>query len=359
MNPFKFLLKLSVSIFIFWCFSLVSVNATPVTLGKYPVCEPSAVVKVTCPELGGNCLLVGDNEQNEALFLYKVSSNGLDSNRQRELALEKKISDIEAIAKLDDNKVLIFGSHSRNSKCEVKTKRQRFLQAKLSGNQLETIGELVKSPQINSKVLFGELDLNNNKVLSMVSRAIDEAEKKADEAMILNTDDQRKKACQEANAFNAEGAVTVPHNSSVSKVWIGLRSPLVSQPSLNYAILLRMANPDKYDKYQFDGAALLDLEGRGIRELTFAHNWIWGIAGGPKDGQDNFKLWRISAESLKPNTILKPEIVRVSEDGKLPPSSEGLAIVDETAYVLIDGDSGDSGNQCETQGKFIQFAFPD
>jgi hypothetical protein len=127
MNWLKFLLGITFSFVICWCLSTSDVNATPVTLGKYPVCEPSAAVKVTCPESGENCLLVGDNEQKKAVFLYPVSSKELELTNQTQLSLEKKISDIEAIAKLDNNKVLIFGSHSRNSKCEVKPKRQRFL----------------------------------------------------------------------------------------------------------------------------------------------------------------------------------------------------------------------------------------
>jgi hypothetical protein len=149
-NSFKLLLRLTFFLILGFCFSMAGASATPETLGKYPVCESSAVAKVTCPELGGNCLLVGDNEQKEDLFLYPVSSKRLDSNSQSQLALEKKISDIEAIAKLDNNKVLLFGSHSRNSQCEIKENRQRFLQAKLSGNQLEMIGKLTQSPQINS-----------------------------------------------------------------------------------------------------------------------------------------------------------------------------------------------------------------
>jgi hypothetical protein len=285
-----------------WCFSIVNVNATPATLGKYPVCEPSAVVKVTCPELGENCLLIGDNEQKEALFLYPVSSKGLESTNQIKLPLDEEISDIEAIAKLDNNKVLIFGSYSRNSKCKIKNKRRRFLQAELSGNQLKPISKLVKYPEkdvkLQSKILFNGLDINNNKVLSALSKAIDETENKADQAI------NDKTACENANAFNAEGAVAIPDNSSF-KVWVGLRSPLVSLDGKNYAVLLQMAN---LDSYQFDGAALIDLGGRGIRELTFDNNLIWGIAGGPKDGQDNFVLWKLSAEDVKPNAILTPEI---------------------------------------------------
>jgi hypothetical protein len=327
------------------------VNAAPTTLGKYPLCEPSAVVNITDTETGENYLFIGDNEQKNTLFLYPVTEKGLDSNNQIQLVLEKKkeISDIEAIAKLDNNKVLIFGSHSRNSKCAIKDKRRRFLQAQLSGNQLKLIGELVKYPQkdvkLESQILFKGVDISKNEILSDVSRDIEQAESKANQAMMLTTEQEQKNACQEINAFNAEGAVAV-----ASRVWVGLRSPLVSEDSKDYAVLLRMAN---VDNYQFDGAALVDLRGRGIRELTFDNNWIWGIAGGPKDGEDNFVLWKVSADTLKPNQILKPTMVR-----DLPISSEGLAIVDETAYILIDGDTGNTDNQCEVPGKFIQFSLP-
>ena len=349
-NPYQYLVKLSFSIFLIWSFSIMTVHAEPETLGEYPVCEPSAVVKVTCSEKKGNCLLVGDNEQNKSLFLYSFSSNALESSVQSELALDKKVSDIEAIAKLENNKVLVFGSHSRNSTCKIKDKRRRFLQAELSANQLQPIGTVVKYPEkdvkLQSKILFDGLDTSNNKILNAVSKAIDQAEEKADQAI----DD--KTACEDANAFNAEGAVTIPDNSSF-KTWIGLRSPLVSLDAKNYAVLLQMAN---LDSYQFNAAALIDLDGKGIRELTFDNNSIWGIAGGPKDGEDNFVLWKLPSESVKPNAILKPEIVR-----ELPLSSEGLAIIKDTAYVVIDGDTpkDESITKCKTSGQFIQFTLPD
>ena len=339
---FQLLLGLSLTLFLSFIFPIAEIKAENL-LGKYPVCEPSAVVQVTFSESGGNRLLVADNEQKDILFLYPVSSSQLDSTRQSQLALEKNINDIEAIAKLDNNRVLIFGSHSRNNKCEIKANRQRFVQAQLSGNQLKIIGKLIQSPPINSQVLFQALDVNSNKIISAVSRAIDEAETQADQSL------GDKNQCEQANAFNAEGAVAIPDPLSLEKfkIWIGLRSPIVTLDANNYAVLLSMAN---LDNYQFDGATLLDLGGRGIREITFDNNQIWGIAGGPKDGQDNFVFWKLSAEDLKPNTILKPEILR-----ELPQSSEGLAIVDGTAYILIDGDSGESGNHCAVPAKFMQF----
>ena len=67
--------------------------------------------------------MVGDNESDGTLFLYPVKSGKLDSVAQVELGLGKlEIDDIEAIAKLDEHRVLIMGSHSRNKECEAKRK---------------------------------------------------------------------------------------------------------------------------------------------------------------------------------------------------------------------------------------------
>lgn len=325
---------------------IASAFAKPGDFGRYPVCEPSAVAKITCPDSEGSCLLVGDNESDGTLFLYPVKSGMLDSVAQVELGLGKlEIDDIEAIAKLDEHRVLIMGSHSRNKECETKKKRRRFVQARVMGNKLEQIGQIIESPEINAKDLFGEVDLASNEKLAILGRAIDDAEAKANQAKGDET------ACNRVNAFNVEGVVAISESASPVEVWIGLRSPLVRIDSENYAVLLRMVS---LNKYRFDGAAFLRIEeGRGIRELTMDKNWIWGIAGGPEDDKDNFVLWRIPRDALKPNATLRPEIIR-----SLPASSEGLAIVEETAYVLIDGNRGDGSKGCKVSGQYVQCNLP-
>jgi len=115
-------------------------------------------------------------------------------------------------------------------------------------------------------------------MLQAVAQSINEAEKSAD----LAQGDQ--KACQKANAFNVEGALAVPQERAEPEVWLGLRSPLVSVEGKAWAILLKLKN---LNQYQFEQVVLLDLEGRGIRELTKDGNSIWGIAGGPEDEKDN------------------------------------------------------------------------
>jgi hypothetical protein len=161
---------------------------------------------------------------------------------------------------LDRERVLILGSHSRNSECEIKKNRQRFAQIRIIGNRLQPIGEAIQSDPIESQVLFDGVSLDANKIIQAVSSAIATSERAA------NLAQGDKKACQKANAFNAEGAVALPGRSSGSTVWIGLRSPLVFIEQKNFAILLRMKS---LKEYRFDEVALLDLEGRGrVRTYT-------------------------------------------------------------------------------------------
>lgn len=323
------------------CIFTAESEATPEILGKYPVCEPSSIVKVNCPDSGKNCFLVGDNEVKKSLFLYSIDAEKLKADTQKELSAENwEISDIEGMANLEKDRILVLGSYSRNSECEVKKNRRRFSQIKVLKDRLKPIGEVIESPEIESKTLFDGDDINSNKIFQAVSKAIDSSERTA------NLNQGNEEACQKNPGFNAEGAVTIPDSLSSINVWIGLRSPLVSIDQNNFAILLHLKN---LDRYQFDAVALLNLEGRGIRELTLDGNTIWGIAGGPEDGKDNFVLWHFPLEELKPNAMIEPKI-----DRYLPASSEGLAIVNSTAYVSIDGDRGESNSQCKIPGKFIE-----
>ena len=104
------------------------------TLGQYPLCEASAALLIACPDGKGECLLVGDNEQEKELYLFSVKDQKPESSTQRILDLPNgvEISDIEALAGISDDKVLAFASHSRNTRCEIKPKRHQFGKVNLS-----------------------------------------------------------------------------------------------------------------------------------------------------------------------------------------------------------------------------------
>lgn len=270
-----------------WHVGVASACARPEIFGTFPVCEPSAVVQITCPEADMPCLLVGDNEHDAAVFLYPVNAASVASATQTALSL------------------------------------------------------VVESPEITAQRLFDAADLVSNANLAAVGDAIDAAEAQARQA------EGNESACQQVQTFNAEGAVAFATETGAPEVWIGLRSPVVRIAAENYAVLLRLAN---LQTYHFNAAAFLNLGGRGIRDMTLDADSIWGIAGGPADGQENFELWKMPRNALQPNAILTPELVR-----PLPAASEGLAIVEQTVYVLIDGNRGKGGDSCKESGKYMQF----
>lgn len=343
---YRLLLQVSLFFLLISCTSTTEAITMPETLGDYPLCEPSAVVKLACPNGDGDCLLVGDNEINDTLFVYSLEAGELQAKQQQKLSLDKaKISDIEAIALLPDNQFLIVGSHSRNGQCQPKKKRRRWLQAKISDDTIQPIDKVVQTPKINSQILFDDLDREDSGIIQAVAQAIDNAEQAS------NSAEGSRQDCSTTNHFNIEGAVNVSNNSAEPSIWMGLRSPLVNLDGKNLAILLHLKN---INSYQFDRVTLLDLGGRGIRELTLWQNRLWGIAGEPEDSFNNFVLWQFPLVMLESETIISPKIVR-----SLPNSSEGLVFVDSTtAYTLIDGDLGDSNANCLISGKFLKLEIP-
>lgn len=346
MKRYQLLLIVSLVFFLTACGLKTEASKVPENLGNYPLCEPSAVVKIACQNKDKNCLLVGDNEINDTVFVYPLDSDKLEAKKQQELSLKNvKISDIEAIANLANNQFIIVGSHSRNGECQTKKSRRRWVQAKLSNNSIQPIEEIIQTPKIDSKILFNDADIESDNTIEAVAQAIDNAEKAA------NLAEGSREDCSTTNHFNIEGVVAINDDSAKSSIWMGMRSPLVTVEDKKLAILLHLKN---INSYQFDRVAVLDLGGRGIRELTLWQNDLWGIAGGPEDGLDNFVLWQFPIELLESNKIIEPQIVR-----PLPTSSEGLVFIDSTtAYVLIDGDLGNSNANCLGSGKFFKLEIP-
>ena len=312
-----------------------------VELGKFPVCEPSAVTEISCPNSQGKCLLVGDNETKNSLFSFPIKDGSLGAKDPQILKIQQEeISDVEALTALRKDEVFMVGSHSRNKSCEVKPNRQRFLRAQVKEKDIIPLDSLGQTKAISSQLLIDGEALAKSKPLQKLAKAIDQAELAANQA----TDNQM--ACDHAQAFNIEGAVYLKDKED--SVWLGLRSPLVSMGGNEWAVLARLKN---LNKIQFDQVVLLNLEGRGIRDLTQHDNQLWGIAGGPEDNKDNFFLWKTPLSGLKADAMVTPK--RLEE--QIPPSSEGLAISGDKAYVLVDGDRGE-GASCEVPGKFLEIS---
>lgn len=318
-------------------------------LGHKPLCEASAAVVIDCPDGTGRCLLVGDNEERKSLFLFRLSNHSIDPAAPLPLKVgnNSELSDIEALALLEQGGVVVFASHGRNAQCEPKDNRRRF--GIISKPEVaQTAIKVTESGVVGCASPFGDPAPSH----PLVQAACAEIDRAEDAANAVVKDPER---CQEVNAFNAEGAVNIS-TVAAPNLWIGLRSPLLSaHPTLasrrDLAMLMHLKG---LDAYTFDRVAMLDLGARGIRDLAFADGWVWVIAGPPEDQKSGaaapFQLRRFRVDALDTDAIIEPELVR----DDLPPSAEGLAISDGQAFVVIDGDEGDKKSKdCAIPAQFL------
>lgn len=326
-----------------------------VTLGHKPLCEPSAAMVIDCPDKSGHCLLVGDNEVRQSLFLFDLADSGIKFTSERSLPLalgeDQEFSDIEALAPLAGGGVSVFASHGRNLDCDAKKNRRRF--GIIAGLTPQPVPVTVtQSKRIDCVSLFAS-SRADDALIKPVCAAITQAEQAAD-AVVENGGG--KQQCNETHAYNAEGAANLS-DAAAADLWIGLRSPLLpvhptDNGRRNLAVLMHMQG---VGAYSFDRIAVLDMDGRGVRDLAYADGWVWVIAGPPEDqaegAEQPFELRRFSPDALTAGTTIVPEVVH----GDLPPSSEGLAIFNHQAIILVDGDKGDDNQSsaCRRAAKVV------
>ena len=320
-------------------------DGVPGALGEFPLCEGSAALW-----LGGEQLLVGDNEVRDAVFGFPLIDEELGRTGIREYGLGPgvEISDVEALAGLRSGEVFVLGSHSRNTRCRARGNRRRFLRGRVTADSFVGArgGVVEMDGRVSCASLFGDID-DGDALLAAVCQKIDEVEEVADRIWESDEAEGAKvEACDEAGAFNAEGAVAVG-DGVAEAVWVGLRSPLLHalvDGRGELAILLRMRS---LERYAFDAAALVDLGGAGIRELTVSDGWVFAIAGPEGDDGVDSGLWMFSIEELEASATISPRFV-----GSLPRSAEGLAVVGSVAHVIMDGDQGD--DRCVEPARYLR-----
>jgi hypothetical protein len=321
-----------------------TVAGKPIALDRYPVCEPSAAIALPCSNgSGSTCAWVGDNEQDAALFQYTIDGDGrLAPAEPFEVSLGGvKVGDIEALAS-DAGGVLAIGSHSRKNSCASDDERVAI--ARL------TLGDPVQATQVAGAAGFD--DRKN----ACETRWIVLADDAPAAARSLRRDFCAAIAAAERDAragspsscagttLNVEGAVTVPDSSGGERLWIGLRAPLVQ----GLGVLLRAAPVKQGGKrLGFDGIALIDLRGQGVRELAQSGGFVWGIAGSTEDSKDKSHLFRVRTERLASGNVIGD--TQLVPGAELPPTAEGLIVQPEAhrAIVLLDGDTGKTEGTCK------------
>lgn len=214
--------------------------------------------------------LVGDNEVTGHLFAY-----GPDFSRRPDVPLATAVDDLEALA-LDGARVLAEGSYSRTNAGEERLSRQVSAWTDGPAKRLDF------GPACPACAGAALLDPNHG-------------------------------------GLNVEGAAFWGGD-----LWLGLRSPLLDGKAQLLDLPGGLDGPGVATR-----AVLLDLGGRGVRELTPWHGGLLVVAGPPADGGEPHRLYWLADTSAAP----------VDLDVTLPPSTEGIGVESATSLVYVtDGD---------------------
>ena len=318
------------------------VPASPIethVLAAQPLCEASAIL--TAP-WDAKLDLVADNEIDDQLYGFDLAKGVPEPKQIVQMPAKHRPEDIEALALLGDELVVV-GSHSRNRDCERQPDRQRIRRLKApQGGTVEEAGFLDSTPAWQEAMEHEGAQCLSTLFTSPppakaaeVCRAFVAAEKRAE---------QHDGPCE---TLNVEGAV----GTADGRLWLGLRAPLAE----NRAILLRLV--EGVSRLQFDRVVLLDLEGRGIRDLALAGDQLYGLAGPQEDSVAPFALFR-GAAALLGGGATAVEILRRD----LVTSSEGLLVRGKRAFVVVDGDEpakGDRTGVCTSPARWYTIELPD
>lgn len=292
------------------------------SLGSPPLCEASAA---HLAPWNSGLVLVADNEESGALFSFSPRRGRLTG--QRALPLPPGAPrDIEALTQIG-SQLLVVGSFSRNRQCEVKPARQRMMVV-----EFDPTGVLTEVSRIDGAAAMAAAARDVEGCLgALFVQPPPAGAREVCEALVEA--ERRAAAGEGCDTLDIEGAVTLP--STPARLWLGLRGPLVGTK----AVLLRHVAP--LEELRFDAVTLLELGGRGVRELHLDGTTVRGIAGPQGDGEGDFRLFSITAERLIPGETVSP----VLHAQPLPRSSEGLAVHSDRLYVVTDGERA-SRNAC-------------
>ena len=301
------------------------------------LCEASGIAS---PSRGS--VVVVDNEIDDLAFGFAAENGTLRAASAANVGLtaiaqDERPHDVEAVARVVQYLVLV-GSHSRNEDCEIRPNRERMLVARLdeAGTSARTEFAL-DDAAVMQKVRSGDETTCLQELFTQTARPYP-----ATRAFCRALVDAERAASKAGCAtFAIEGAATL-FEEGRDRLWLGLRAPLVD----GKAVLVRLA---RIDELRFDVLALVDLEGRGIRELASRNRALLAIAGPPVDAPTPFALWKLTP-SFDPADYFAPALVRKD----LPTSSEGLLPTDDGLVVVVDGAAGTDGGPCKEPARQYQ-----
>jgi len=277
-------------------------------------------------------MLVGNDEDN-TLRLYKLDQPGFPIQQfvwDAHLDLDPKQpseADIEAAARVD-GRIYWIGSHGRASSGKWRPNRQRFFATDIA--------------TVSNRVVMKPVGIPCRNLLWHLLRDDRYAGLGLAEAVAPDTPESPALA-PKRGGINIEGLAAAKDGKGLL---IGFRNP---RPQ-NKALIVPFLNPDAVlmagsTSATFGPPILLDLRGRGIRDLTYSpRHQVYLIIAGPSDEAKDFDLYRWSGapddnpvvvencgfrdvSGFTPEAILafpdRDAVLVLSDDGSLPAEEDG------------------------------------
>ncbi|MBN8248998.1 MAG: DUF3616 domain-containing protein [Verrucomicrobia bacterium] len=264
----------------------------------------SAVVRI-----GPDRILAGSDDQN-ALVLLDARTGGaplkiLPAGPWLGLGARDGEADLEGAARIGDV-VYWIGSHARNKNGKLRPERQRLLALRIAGEE----GDLSLTP-VGRPVAT---------LLDSLATAPSLASLRLGAAAALPPEDP--------GGLNIEGLAARPDGG----LWLGFRSPVPG----GRALLVPLLNPGEVVTGvapRWGDPVTLDLEGKGIRDITWTGREYFLLGGNAADG-GRTRLFRWQGPGSQPEPVKAPGLKDLN--------AEGLAVfgTPEQPRLLVVSDDG-------------------
>lgn len=261
--------------------------------------EPSGAASLS----DGRVIVVEDDgDRPVRLFSLTLNKSELSLSPESLKGEITKVQDFEGVSEGKDNEIFLITSHSTSKKGERKKTREKLIKLTLKGERISKI--------------------------QVVGNLLPFIQKKLKDSLKLE-----KKELEE---INIEG---LAFNATQETLLIGLRSPVFN----GMALILPLLNPyDLFSKKQdpiFNDIITLDLEGAGIRAITYdTKRNRFLIAGEAKNkkGKLRSRIW--AWDGLQNTKATRIEVPKIKEVKNI----EGMTIVhrEGTSYLLFVCDNG-------------------
>ncbi|MDO5706134.1 MAG: DUF3616 domain-containing protein, partial [Paracoccus sp. (in: a-proteobacteria)] len=224
-------------------------------------------------------------------------------------AFGRKLNDLEGLSVDDHGFIYAITSHSANADGERRADREQMLRFRIEGNQ---VGQITSFTKLRD-ALENDADLKA-KITAMTGETVD------------------------FSTLNIEG---LAFHRQTQTLMLGIREPLVGQNSL----IVTIRNPNDVfaglAEPRFADPIVLDLQGGGIRALSFdpvigAFLIVNEIRG--EDGRNHSQLWQWSGDPAdSPAPVDLPDIINLNN----VESIDSITINGESRLLLM----SDEGNE--------------